>query len=193
MALPLTLSVATDPAWLTLAVASFNEVLVDHAHCEKKAAANALSLLSAYPDIPTLPSNMARLAREEASHLAQVLALMTKRGLALGRDHGDPYVQALHGQMRKGDHRMRLDKLLVAALVEARSEERLALLAVGLPTEGLKQFYRRLAVSEAGHSTLFVRLAAKIAPREEVQERLAELLAAEGEIVKRLPVRAAIH
>src|SRR6266550_529414 len=94
------LLVQTPRAWVTQAVERFDEVLVDHAHCEKKAAAHALSLLAAFPDVPGLPRAMARLAREEAGHLAQVLALLEKRGLALGRDPGDPYAQALQKLVR---------------------------------------------------------------------------------------------
>src|SRR5215469_1201388 len=90
----------TPRAWVTLAVERFDEVLVDHAHCEKKAAAHALSMLAAFPSEPGLARAMARLAREEAGHLAQVLALMEKRGLALGRDAGDPYAQGLQQLVR---------------------------------------------------------------------------------------------
>src|SRR2546427_3059110 len=92
---------ATPRAWLDLAVQRFDEVLVDHAHCEKKAAAHALSMLAAFPDVPGLPRAMARLAREEAGHLSHVLALCDRRGLALGRDAGDPYAQALQAHVRQ--------------------------------------------------------------------------------------------
>src|SRR5436190_24244310 len=91
---------ATPRAWVDLAVERFDEVLVDHAHCEKTAAAHALSLLAAFPDVPGLVSAMARLAREEAGHLAQVLRLLERRGLRLGRDFGDPYAQGLQAQVR---------------------------------------------------------------------------------------------
>src|SRR5436309_3760358 len=94
------LLVATARAWVTQAVERFDEVLVDHAHCEKKAAAHALSMLAAFPDAPGLPRAMARLAREEAGHLAQVLGLMERRGLVLGRDPGDPYAQGLQALVR---------------------------------------------------------------------------------------------
>src|SRR5687768_5322334 len=86
---------ATRPEWTRLALERFDEILIDHAHCEKKAAANALSMLQAYPELPGLPEKMARLAREESTHLARVLAHMAERGLTLGRDGGDPYAQRL--------------------------------------------------------------------------------------------------
>ena len=149
----------TSPAWVQLAVEHFDEVLVDHAHCEKKAAAQALSMLSAFPSSPGLARAMARLAREEAGHLASVLALMEKRGLSLGRDPGDPYAQRLQQMVRQPAAERLLDRLLISALIEARSEERLRLLAHHLPDPALREFYGRLADAEKGHGELFVRLA----------------------------------
>ncbi|HZR11181.1 MAG TPA: tRNA isopentenyl-2-thiomethyl-A-37 hydroxylase MiaE, partial [Myxococcales bacterium] len=110
----------TSPAWVELAVERFDEVLVDHAHCEKKAAAQALSMLSAFPGVPGLARAMARLAREEAGHLASVIALMEKRGLVLGRDPGDPYAQGLQQMVRQPAAERLLDRLLVSAMIEAR-------------------------------------------------------------------------
>src|SRR5690349_4962828 len=110
----------TPRAWVDLAVGRFDEVLVDHAHCEKKAAAHALSMLAAFPQVPGLPRAMARLAREEAGHLAQVLALLERRGLVLGRDAGDPYAQALQALVRQPREERLLDQLLVSALIELR-------------------------------------------------------------------------
>src|SRR5438105_13613772 len=123
----------TPAAWVELAVKRFDEVLVDHAHCEKKAAAHALSMLAAFPDVPGLPRAMARLAREESGHLAKVLALLEGRGLSLGRDRGDPYAQGLQALVRQPHAERLLDRLLVAALIELRSRERLQLLADNLP------------------------------------------------------------
>src|SRR3954471_24215401 len=127
----------TPPGWVRLAVERFDEVLVDHAHCEKKAAAHALSLLAAFPAVPGLARAMARLAREEAGHLASVLALMEKRSLSLGRDTGDPYAQGLQAMVRQPAAEGLLDRLLVSAIIETRSEERLRLLAEHLPDPGL--------------------------------------------------------
>ena len=184
---------ATDATWLPLALSRFDEVLIDHAHCEKKAAANALSLLQAYPEVPGLPAQMARLAREEAAHLARVLQIMEERGLLLGRDGGDPYAQGLQKLMRNGMKERQLDRFLVAGIIEARSAERLALLAGGLTDESLKRFYGELATSEDGHQKLFLRLALEIAAAEIVDARLSELLAGEAALIAALPVRAAIH
>lgn len=189
----LELRAATSADWLPLALARFDEILIDHAHCEKKAAANALSLLQAYPEVPGLPAQMARLAREESAHLARVLQVMEARGLILGKDAGDPYAQRLQKLMRNPSKERQLDRFLVAGIIEARSFERLALLADGLSDAGLKKFYAELAKSEDGHTKLFVRLALAIAPEETVKQRLDALLDAEAEIIRTLPVRAAIH
>lgn len=189
---PVILKSRTRPEWLTLALQRFDAVLVDHAHCEKKAAANALSMLQAHPEIDGLPAQMARLAREESAHLAKVLSLMEERGLKLSRDDGDPYAQRLQALMRKQQPARRLDRLLIAAIIEARSCERLALLAEGLSDPALKRFYAELAQSEDGHQSLFYRLA-ESAHGAEAATRLEELLTAEAAIVAELPVRAAIH
>lgn len=183
---------ATSSDWVQLALDRFDEVLVDHAHCEKKAAAHALSMLAAFPDVPGLPRAMARLAREEAGHLAKVLALMDARGLALGRDAGDPYAQGLQAFVRQPRAERLLDQLLVSALIELRSRERLQLLADNLTERHLRDFYEELAQAEEGHGSLFLRLARKVAP-DAVEARLATLAAEEADLVRRLPVRAAIH
>ena len=183
---------ATPAAWVHLAVGRFDEVLVDHAHCEKKAAAHALSMLAAFPDVPGLARAMARLAREEAGHLAQVLRLVEKRGLRLGRDPGDPYAQALQAHARQPRAERLLDRLLISALIELRSRERLALLSEHLRDSDLRDFYARLAAAEAGHGDLFWKLAMKASPGE-APRRWAELAAKEARIVQELPLRAAIH
>jgi tRNA-(ms[2]io[6]A)-hydroxylase len=184
---------ATDASWLPLVLQHFDEVLIDHAHCEKKAAANALSLLQAYPEVKGLPAQMARLAREESAHLAKVLQIMEKRGLTLGKDLGDPYAQGLQKVMRHPSHHRRLDRFLVAGIIESRSHERLALLASGLKDPTLRDFYEELAKSEDGHQRLFLRLAREVATEEEVQGRLGELLDVEAKLIDTLPVRVAIH
>ncbi len=192
---PVILRVPSDPRWLPLALERFDEVLVDHAHCEKKAAANALSLLQVYPDLPGLPAQMARLAREESAHLARVLDLMAARGLTLGRDSGDPYAQGLQKAVRTSPEGRKVDRLLVAAVIEARSCERLSLLAEGLEDPMLRRFYGELAQSEDGHQSLFFRLAVTAAGGDEalVRTRLDELLVHEAEVLDRIGLRAAIH
>jgi tRNA 2-(methylsulfanyl)-N6-isopentenyladenosine37 hydroxylase len=191
---PVILHTPTDPRWLPLALGRFDEVLVDHAHCEKKAAANALSMIQVYPDLPGLPAQMARLAREESAHLARVLDLMAARGLTLSRDTGDPYAQGLQKFIRTPSAERKVDRLLVAAIIEARSCERLSLLAEGLEDPALRRFYGELAQSEDGHQSLFYRLAVTAGGDEAaVHARLEELLAREAEVLASIGLRAAIH
>ncbi|WP_224242531.1 tRNA-(ms[2]io[6]A)-hydroxylase [Hyalangium gracile] len=191
---PVILHSATDPRWLPQALERFDEVLVDHAHCEKKAAANALSMMQAYPELPGLPAQMARLAREESAHLARVLDLMAARGLTLTKDAGDPYAQGLQKLIRTPAGERKVDRLLVAAIIEARSCERLSLLAEGLEDPALRRFYGELAQSEDGHQSLFYRLAVTAGGDEPaVRERLETLLAHEAQVLVSIGVRAAIH
>jgi tRNA-(ms[2]io[6]A)-hydroxylase len=185
----------TSPKWLPFALSHFDEVLCDHAHCEKKAAANALSLLQAYPEVVGLPAQMARLAREESAHLARILKVMEERGLALKRDAGDPYAQGLQRLLRTPFKERRLDRLLVAGIIEARSCERLGLLAEGLTQESspLAPLYEELAQSEDGHQALFFRLAVGTDGEDEARTRLQLLLEREADLVGGLELRAAIH
>jgi tRNA 2-(methylsulfanyl)-N6-isopentenyladenosine37 hydroxylase len=184
----------TDPAWLPLALARFDEVLCDHAHCEKKAASQAISFCATWPEKVRLVQAMARLAQEELTHFRQVYDRIQARGLVLERDPGDPYAKALRKQIRADHEPTRLtDLLLVCALIEARSHERLALLAEGLPDEDLRGFYAALAQAEGGHARLFVQLARHYDERSEVPRRLAELATAEGQILSSLPLAPRIH
>jgi tRNA 2-(methylsulfanyl)-N6-isopentenyladenosine37 hydroxylase len=182
----------TDPRWIRLALERFDEVLVDHAHCEKKAAAHALSMLTAYFELPGLARAMSRLAREEAGHLTEVIRLLEKRGLSIGRDRGDPYAKSLYQKVRTTGPSRRLDQLLVSAVIEARSEERLRLLAENLLDPELREFYRRLSLAEAGHGNLFVKLAQRASP-DECDARLGELLDLEAQLIRELPIRPAVH
>lgn len=184
---------ATDPTWIDIAIERFDEVLVDHAHCEKKAAASAMALVSAYPDHDLLIKRMCRLAQEELRHFRQVYDRISARGLELGKDPGDPYVQELLKLVRTPWAERRMDRLLVSSLIEARSCERLALLGEHLPDEDDKRFYTALARAEAGHFTLFSELAAHYDDPDGVQKRLGELAEAEAEILARLPVVPRIH
>jgi tRNA-(ms[2]io[6]A)-hydroxylase len=190
------LAASTDPRWLPLALERFDEVLCDHAHCEKKAAAQAISLLASWPEKVLLVQRLARLAQEELQHFRQVYDRVVARGLVLGRDRGDPYARALRAHVRHQAEGPRLtDLLLVAALIEARSHERLALLAGGLAEREpeLARFYEALATAEAGHARLFVGLAEEYDDPAAVAERLAELARLEAELVAGLPLEPRIH
>jgi tRNA-(ms[2]io[6]A)-hydroxylase len=184
---------ATDPRWLGVALSDVDRTLGDHAHCEKKAAASALKLVADHPDRAELVRALAKLAQEELQHFLAVLNELQRRGAALPSDEGDPYAQRLLALVRPGSSRL-LDRLLVAALIEARSHERLALLAASPALEErLRLMYERLAASEAGHERLFVQLASAVAAGPEVARRLGELADAEARIVAELPLEPRIH
>ncbi len=187
------LSSSTDPGWLTVALGDLDRVLIDHAHCEKKAAAQALSLVMAYPRHDELVQRMSALAIEELRHFRTVYAHLRRRGAELGPDPGDPYARALIGRVCSGGPGRLTDRLLVAGLIEARSHERLELLADALEEAELVALYRTLARAEAGHARLFVDLACRYDDPERVDRRLAELAAEEAKILADLPLEARIH
>lgn len=188
-----------DMAWLPVALSNDLELLADHAHCEKKAAASAMMLLTRYPDEPGLVPTMVELAREELEHFGEVHAMLTARGGRLGKDPGDPYVQGLLTAVRSGAAIDGLiDRLLIAALIEGRSFERLRLLGEHHPDPELRELFARFARSEARHGATFVHLARTIGAhhgvsRELVDARLSALLAHEHTTIEGLPARCAIH
>ena len=189
----------TSRAWLEVALAGLDRVLVDHAHCERKAAAQAMALVSAYPERELLVRRLSGLAVEELRHFRAVYAELGRRGLALSRDAGDPYARALQGLVRgvdgaQGGGSARLvDRLLVGGLIESRSCERLGLLAGGLDAGSLRDLYRSLVRAEAGHARLFVDLACAYADPDGVAIRLDELAVSESEILAALPLEPRIH
>lgn len=192
---PAVLQAATPAGWLPNALAQLDAVLLDHAHCEKKAAGHAMALVAQYGDVEGLVEPMVALAQEELRHFREVYRLLVARGISLTRDPGDPYVKSLLRKSRDGPTQRLVDRLLISGLVEARSAERLGLLASGLGAVApeLVPFYAKLAHAEAGHHRLFVRLAGKVAPRAEVKARLAELAGAEAELMLAQPVEPRIH
>ena len=167
-------------------------VLVDHAHCEKKAAASAMSLVVGYPEFEELVRRMSALAVEELQHFRAVYERIVQRGLALGRDQDDPYAQKLMALARANQGRL-TDRLLLFGLIEARSHERLELLATHLEAPDLKRFYGDLAKAESRHAALFRELACLYDDPEAVDERLSELATVEANIVAALPIEPRIH
>ena len=200
---------ATAPEWTAHVLAHFDAFLCDHAACERKASATAMSLVARYTDKPELVTEMIALAQEELAHFAQVWERMQARGLKLQPDAKDEYVGAVLALARKrpenaprvGDNALAaghddkhlLDRLLVAGVVEARGCERFGLVAQALPVGELKEFYTRLTQAEARHHGTFARLARRYYSAAEVAQRLDEMLVAEGAIAARLPLRAALH
>jgi tRNA-(ms[2]io[6]A)-hydroxylase len=191
----LALHVPTSPAWLDAVFADFGAFLADHAACEKKAFSTGISLVSRYPERQELVSELIAFAREELGHFALVHGLLAARGLTLARDTPDEYARALRGRVRPHGDAELCDRLLVAGIIEARSCERLGLLADALPArdEALAETYRELCRAEARHHGLFFRLCRQEVGPEETERRSAELLAFEAELVQKLPFRAAVH
>ncbi len=187
----LKLKLNTDPRWVDIASKNIEDILVDHAWCEQKAASTGISMIIHYPEKTRLVDELTLLVAEEWSHFERVLDEMRKRGYALGRPRRDEYVVQLLAHVRKGGARERqlMDQLLVSALVEARSCERFKLLWKHIPDPELSQFYYELMVSEAGHFVSYVELAKEYCDQYDVDARLQELLKIEGDIVTNLPVR----
>ena len=170
-------------------------LLIDHAFLEKKAANNAMELLTRWPNewVPGWVETMTTVARDEAAHLAQVTRLLVKRGGRMERIHKNPYANSLRLLVRKGEAAEILDRLFVSALIEARSCERFAVLAAAAEDEELAGFYKALFSSELGHYKVFLKLANKIAPKAQVEARWQQMLEAEARILAEQPAGPRIH
>jgi tRNA-(ms[2]io[6]A)-hydroxylase len=189
------LKLATDPRWAKLVEQNIEEVLTDHAFCEQKAASSAISLIAHFPEYTELVNEMSALVREEMEHFQRVHQFIIQRGFKLGRERKDHYVNDLMKLVRKGEGREKnlLDRLLFAAMIEARSCERFKVLSENIKDEELAAFYRELMESEAMHYTLFIKLARKLCPNEDVEARWNEFLQYEGEIIANYGKRELIH
>lgn len=183
----------TAQAWIDQALAHLDVILLDHAQCERKAAGVAMSLINRYPSDGELVRALTAIAQEELAHFAQVNQWLERRGVALGPLPPPPYGAGLRQQVRPAEPDRQLDILLVSALIEARSHERLGLLAEHCPDPELAQFYRSLMASEARHYGAYWVLATGRFARSEVETRLEELATAESQILARLHPQPRIH
>jgi tRNA-(ms[2]io[6]A)-hydroxylase len=186
----------TAAGWFAASRRDLGALLSDHLHCERKAAENALGLLRRYPGQVGLAERLSRLAHEETAHLVQVAAVLDARGLTLRPDTPNRYARTLLDQVRGREPERRLDALLCSALIEARSHERLSLLASGFAAEGdtaLAELYDALASAEDRHAEIYVELAADGASATAVATRLEELATREAEIIAGLPPLCRIH
>lgn len=185
------LKLPTDPRWVNIAEKNIVEILIDHAFCEQKAASNGISLIVQFPERMKLVEVMTEVVAEEWNHFERVLAELKKRGHHLGRKRADEYAVQLGKLERKGGEieRQLMDKLLISALIEARSCERFRLLSENIADVSLRGFYHELMVSEAGHYKTFLNLAKEYMPAETVRQRWEELLEAEAEIMNSLEIR----
>ena len=180
----LSLQSTSAARWLSQVDAHLDEVLIDHAHCEKKAAGVAMNLLFSYVDHTELAREMTAIVTEELEHFRLVLDLLDRRGIRFRKLAPSSYGARLHERIRRPEPERAVDRLLVAGLIEARSCERFALLGEHVEDPELQDFYRGLFESEARHHATYVRLAAGFAPESVVRERLRDLAAAEAAIIE---------
>lgn len=189
------LKLPTDPRWANIAEKNVEEILTDHAYCEQKAASTAISLIIGYPDYPDLVEEMAALAREEMSHFEMVHKKIRERNLSLGKERKDAYVHKIMEFFPKTGNRVErlVNRLLIAALIEARSCERFKVLSENIEDQDLAEFYRKLMVSEANHYTMFLKFAREIGGREQVDPKWQELLEYEATVMSTLGTKEHIH
>ncbi|MEZ4909364.1 MAG: tRNA-(ms[2]io[6]A)-hydroxylase [Saprospiraceae bacterium] len=185
------LKLATDPYWVNIAEKSLEEILTDHAYCEQKAASTCISMIIQHPDREELVEEVTPIVAEEWGHFRKVLKEMKSRGLSFGKNRSDDYVTQLLKFQRKGgkEQDRLLDKLIIAAMIEARSCERFRLLSLHISDATLKSFYHDFMVSEAGHYRTFLDLAKKYCPDDVVKKRWQEMLDFETEIMAKRALR----
>ena len=186
----------THPRWFAASAADLQGLLSDHLHCERKAAENALALVRRYPHRGESVTQLGRLAHEETSHVVQVAALLGRRGWTPRADSPNRYARALLEEVRGHEPDRLLDALLVAAFIEARSHERLGLLARGFAARGdgeLADFYAALGGAEERHAEIFLELAEPLVPPDAFAARLEELGEREAEILGALPHGSRVH
>ncbi|WP_179349005.1 tRNA-(ms[2]io[6]A)-hydroxylase [Winogradskyella pacifica] len=189
------LKLPTDPRWVNIVEKNIEDILVDHAYCEQKAASTAISLIVGFPEYTELVQEMVELVNEEMSHFKMVHDLILENGWTLGRDRKDDYVISLITFFPKGGSRTTqlVHRLLYAALIEARSCERFRLLSEELEDKKLAKFYKKLMISEAGHYTMFLNFARKYGDRKDVDQKWEALLNFEADIMSNLGNKETIH
>jgi tRNA-(ms[2]io[6]A)-hydroxylase len=189
----LRLAAPTDPAWAARVLAHVDEILVDHAHCEKKAASSALRLLFRYPERTALLAPLSQLAREELAHFEEVLRHLERRGVPFRHQVPSAYADGLLKAVRRDEPARLLVLLLVHGLIEARSCERLGRLAEATPDPALADLWRGLLASEARHHQAYAALASQVAPPDVVRERLRVLAEHEAAVLAAVPALPRLH
>ena len=189
------LKLPTDPRWVNIVEKNINEILTDHAYCEQKAASYAISLITKYPEITEIVDKMIALSQEEMEHFQMVHNLIKKRGFELGREKRDPYVHDLMAFIKRGGsyEMILVDRLLIAAMIEARSCERFRVLSENIKDEELSKFYHDLMTSEARHYSMFIKLAKKYGKGVDVDKRWKEFLVKEAEIMDKYGKEETVH
>ena len=190
------LKLPTDPRWVDIVEKNITEILTDHAYCEQKAASYAISLIVKYHDIPEIVSKMIALSQEEMEHFKMVHDILIERNELLGMEQRDPYVQDLMKFIKKNGgnyHMVLVDRLLIAAMIEARSCERFRILSEKLSDPKLADFYKQLMVSEARHYTMFIKLAKKYGGEVDVDTRWETILNYEATLMENYGKKETIH
>jgi len=189
------LKMPTDPRWVDIVEKNLEEILVDHAWCEQKAATNAISIIVKNPGRSELVEELTIIAQEEIEHFGMVCQKIRERGYTLGAERKDEYVRDLQGFIKRGGTPLDqlVSNLLFSAMIEARSCERFRILSEEIQDEDLKVFYRELMESEAGHYTVFLSLARKYGEREKVDALWQEFLAFEADLMGKYGKRETMH
>ncbi len=187
------LASSTDPEWVQGILDNFDDFLIDHASCERKAMAYAMSVIVKYPDRTKIIPDLLQVAQDELDHFRDVLMLMEQRGLQMVPDEPDPYVNQLIKICRHGRDERLLDRLLVASVIETRGAERFRIIAESLEDAELKEFYRDLWATEARHGDVFQKMALHYFSETEIEQRNQEIIEAEAEIIAGLEWRASLH
>lgn len=188
------LTYSTSPEWIKAVMNDFNSFLQDHADCERKASAMAMSFIAKCPDKTEIIPELIETAQEELEHFKEVYAVMEKRGVKLKSEmQEDMYIKKLLDSCRSGRDERLLDRMLLASIIECRGAERFKLVADNIQDEELKKFYKTLWISEAKHGNIFIKMALQYFSKEDVYKRLDELAMIEGKICESLPIKAALH
>lgn len=188
------LKLPTDPRWANIAEGNLEEILTDHAWCEQKAATNAIGLITMVPEHSEMVTELTAIAMEEMDHFNQVHNIILKRGGQLGRTRKDDYVNDLYKFIVQGSREAYLiDRMLFAAMIEARSCERFKVLTENIKDEELREFYRELMISEANHYTTFIGFARQLGDPEKVNQRWEEWLEYEASVIKSYGNKESIH
>ena len=187
------LKIKSDPKWLEAVMNDFSSFMIDHAACERKASATALSFTVRYPNRTELVASMAQVAHEELEHFISVMKLIHARGWQLGADRKDIYVRNMLQLVRGPSDERLIDRLLVFGIVEGRGCERFQMVSEAVDDTELQLFYADLFKAEARHHAAFLHQVRKLAPEEIWRPRLDELLSAEAQILEALPFEAYLH
>lgn len=194
MKLNIDIAVPSRQEWLSAVLGDFNAFLQDHADCERKASAMAMSFIAKYPDRKEIIPELIETAVEELEHFQEVYKLMEERNVPLPSQMGeDPYVKILIKQCHSGRNERFLDRLLIASVLETRGAERFRMISEALEDPELSKFYKMLWTSEAKHGHIFVKMALNYFPKEQVYTRLNWWIAREAEAIEQLEIRAALH